>query len=421
MEIAIIGAGWYGCHLALALAKAGYKVTLIDKNKDIFQGISGQFGIRLHCGSHYPRSPETRESCRRGFEKFMTTYPDLVVDHEYSIYAVGNNDSMGKPSHVTTSEFKSVCDEFQKDTAVSPSEWDFENVFSAHNIKEPSILIGEPLRNYFRKALDQAGIKLQLDTEISALQPGEHGASINMNGQSVPFDKVINASSFQSFQPKEALPFPFEIAYQPCLGLIYEDSDPGQKPLSVIMMDGLFPCLMPLVDSKPFNHRYLLTHGQYTIMESCSTTEEAYKILNQIDEEYIKTEIKPRCEAEMNRFWPDFGERFQFRAWQGNVLAKFRTQTEFRSAVTFEKDNVISIVPGKVSNIFDVENDTLALLKNVNLQIHNGFRYPSDGILAHGLGEILTKPSDIRATTNLHTFHEIKNSQTNVNAPPSFS
>ncbi|MCE3045437.1 FAD-dependent oxidoreductase [Legionella sp. 16cNR16C] len=421
MEIAIIGAGWYGCHLALALAKAGHKVTLIDKNKAIFQGISGQFGIRLHCGSHYPRSPETRESCRRGFEAFMATYPDLVVDHEYSIYAVGTTDSMGKASHVSASEFKSVCDEFQKDTAISPDELDFANILSAHNIKEPSLLIGEPLREYFQNALKEAGVTLQLDTEIKAIQPGDRGAALHMNGEMRSFDKVINASSFQSFQPQDELPFPFEIAYQPCLGLIYEDSDPGQKPISVIMMDGLFPCLMPLVDSKPFNHRYLVTHGQYTIMESCSTTDEAYRILNQIDNDYIQTQIKPRCEAEMNRFWPDFAERFQFKSWQGNVLAKFKTKTEFRSAVTFEKDHVISIVPGKVSNIFDVEHDTLALLNNANIQTHNGFRYPADGVLAHGLSEILTKPSDRRATTNLHTFQEIKPMPAPVSNPPSFS
>ena len=38
MKIAIIGAGWYGCHLTLFFQKLGYEVTLYEKNNKIFTG-----------------------------------------------------------------------------------------------------------------------------------------------------------------------------------------------------------------------------------------------------------------------------------------------------------------------------------------------------------------------------------------------
>ena len=50
MKIAIIGGGWTGCHLAISLSKKGHDVTILERNTDIFQGVSGNFGIRLHKG-----------------------------------------------------------------------------------------------------------------------------------------------------------------------------------------------------------------------------------------------------------------------------------------------------------------------------------------------------------------------------------
>ena len=97
MDIGIIGGGWYGCHVAVALSKKGHKVTLFEKSSDVFQGVSGDFGQRLHKGPHYPRSFETRESCRRSHNEFLERYPELVVKHEYSTYALGITDSIGNP------------------------------------------------------------------------------------------------------------------------------------------------------------------------------------------------------------------------------------------------------------------------------------------------------------------------------------
>ena len=97
MKIYIIGSGWYGCHIALVLAKLGYEVTILEKNKDIFQGTSGQFGIRLHEGPHYPRSKLTRESCRRNGEEFKQCYPELVIPHCYSLDPQVFCDAYGLP------------------------------------------------------------------------------------------------------------------------------------------------------------------------------------------------------------------------------------------------------------------------------------------------------------------------------------
>jgi L-2-hydroxyglutarate oxidase LhgO len=59
-KIAVIGAGWFGCHIAYQLIKKNYSVKIYEERNDIFCGASGNNQNRLHLGFHYPRSLITR-------------------------------------------------------------------------------------------------------------------------------------------------------------------------------------------------------------------------------------------------------------------------------------------------------------------------------------------------------------------------
>lgn len=56
MNIAIIGAGWFGCLIADELLKRNYKVRIFERENEIFNNASGNNQNRLHLGFHYPRS-----------------------------------------------------------------------------------------------------------------------------------------------------------------------------------------------------------------------------------------------------------------------------------------------------------------------------------------------------------------------------
>ena len=49
MNIAIIGAGWYGLHIASKLTEGGHLITIFEKSDRIFSGASGNnhpsFGV----------------------------------------------------------------------------------------------------------------------------------------------------------------------------------------------------------------------------------------------------------------------------------------------------------------------------------------------------------------------------------------
>jgi hypothetical protein len=414
MKIAIIGAGWNGCHLALTLEQEGHEVQVYEKLPEIFSKISGSFGIRLHAGPHYPRSTETRKSCHKGFELFKKTYPELIIPHEYSVYALGKEDADDNPPKVNKEEFQKVCDESESCKSIDMEQFGYKGLISAYNIDEPSIALGERLRKFFSKRLEKEGIEVHYNYTVTELKQMEFGVALSDGNTSTVFDKVINATSYQNLLPNdEDFPFDMEVIYQPCLALKYKDKSPGKKPFSFIVMDGWFPCMMPYIcddeDENNVSRNYILTHGKWTIMGSCKTPQQANQILTELNDSFVEEKIKNPSAKEMIRFWPNFEDRFEYIGWKGEVLAKIKTRREFRSAVTYEKNNVIHIVPGKVSNIFDVETEVNQLITRKNTIEHKGYFYIEGGVLDSSHKEISEKPWENEiCTTNLQTFDELR-------------
>ena len=52
MRIAVVGAGYYGCHLARCLIAAGHDVLIFERN-GIFAGASGNSGIKTDPASGF--------------------------------------------------------------------------------------------------------------------------------------------------------------------------------------------------------------------------------------------------------------------------------------------------------------------------------------------------------------------------------
>ncbi|ASQ46605.1 FAD-dependent oxidoreductase [Legionella clemsonensis] len=424
-KIAIIGAGWYGCHLASALKKAGFDVTLFEKNDTILNSVSGNFGIRLHRGPHYQLSPETRRNCQEVFEQFCNLYPELVVQHDYSIYAHGLIDAKGNLSKVDKEKFDEVCKETPdcRSLNIEQTPYNKEEIDSVMNLDEPSVVIGERLRKEFSAKLNAANIEVKCNCSIKDIKSTANGFVLTTEkGEEYLFDNVINATGYQDFVPpkvKENFPVKMEVVYQPCLALKYRDLTPGEKPFSFIVMDGWFPCVMPCIEQDPFQHEYILTHGAFTIQASHDTPEKAYDLLEKLTEDYLEN-IKRLSEHEIERFWPGFTNRFEYIGVKKAVLAKIKTKTEFRSAVTFETDGIIHVIPGKINNVINVDPEVEALIRDVNCLSENGIRFMKGGILDRARTEIASKPALGEPNTcTLDTFAELNNkTHSTTSIPP---
>ena len=142
-------------------------------------------------------------------------------------------------------------------------------------------------------------------------------------------------------------------------------------------------------------------------MASYTHAYEAKKHLASIDDEFVNKNVRPNCEREINRFIPSFNNRFKYVKWTGAVIAKIKSNTEFRSAISFkdETSGMIYVLPGKVSNIFDAEDEVEALIKNENVirDKKNGYSYIKEGTLDAALPELQEDITE-RNTCDLQTF-----------------
>lgn len=94
MKIRILGGGFYGSHLALALLADGHEVELHEIAERLFSGASGNIPARLHSGTHYPRSKLTRDACLEHRARFMTRYGAFTRGVRCNVYAVAQDDSL---------------------------------------------------------------------------------------------------------------------------------------------------------------------------------------------------------------------------------------------------------------------------------------------------------------------------------------
>ncbi|KAL3465706.1 hypothetical protein BJX64DRAFT_285309 [Aspergillus heterothallicus] len=409
--IAIIGGGWSGCHTALELATAGYSVTILEKGRDLFSGVSGQFGIRIHRGPHYPRSSGTRESCRRDFSRFTSKYHELVVPVNPAVYSLARYDSTGRESKVSAHAFGDVCQESAHCSAANVGEFVRENsdesqVECAYKLDEPCAFLNPYLKTYFRERLSAAGVGLRVNTEVvevkkwhEAQGQGQGKHCVLTSDAHECYDAVVNATGYMSVLPDGLLtnlPINADIRYQACIALHYKDSksDPRDAPLSFIVMDGWFPCLMPSVGEPGSRGEYVLTHGAYTILGSFETPAHATQCLSDMTSAFMETEIKPRIESEMERFWPGFTDQFVYQGWKGSVMPKMVTDTEFRSSVVFENEGVIYIFPGKISNVVEAADEVLELLEEGGGRVTKqaGYAYARDSELTRSKREIEQRP-----------------------------
>lgn len=89
--VCVIGGGWFGCYAAFRLQQMGIKYTLIESEKELFSGASGNNQNRLHQGWHYPRSYATRKMSYDGFRKFQHAFPTLSTEVTRNVYCIAED------------------------------------------------------------------------------------------------------------------------------------------------------------------------------------------------------------------------------------------------------------------------------------------------------------------------------------------
>lgn len=335
-HIAIVGAGWYGCHLALSLSQSGHIVSLFDRSESVFSGASFFNQNRLHLGFHYPRSYTTRIQSKRGFRLFVKKYPDLLSSIDMNCYAISSAESL--------LDFKTYCD------IMSSTGLEWEDVssclpLSIKNISgaiacEELLIDANKAKQFFLKSLGPI-FKSSSPINQERLLKLSHSNDLVLD---CTWNNLIPSQNY---------------VYESCVVYVYKSSLPSR--IGLTFMDG------PLFSLFPFDSNlYTLTHVSHTPLGRFSLPHEALLSIKNLTSEKLY-EIRSAIESHVLRYLPSFYSFFSYHSFYTALKTKqVSTLCDNRNTFMVQTcDNIFSIHSGKIDTVFDIEHQVATVISDL--------------------------------------------------------
>lgn len=321
MKIIIIGGGWYGCHLAMAL-KGEHDIALLEQRPELFRGASGSNPARLHIGPHYPRSQRTRRACQSHSEAFLAHYGELTRPIGRNLYAVAENDSLmdfGTYQQVLRSEIECI-------RVYDAAEFGLKHVEGALLVNERHI-VTDAARRFFTKELESV---VTYDAEVEFVDSARGWADLVIDATFCTNDEV----GIDRFEP--------------CITLMLE----GPTFEAVTIMDGPFPSLYPWNEDSGLSS---LTSAKFTPLARCSTHAKAREVLAEQTAETISARAAAMI-AQMAHFLPRMLDSHKHVGELLSVRAMPRSGSAERLVdVQQVDDKTLRIRAGKIDAVFEAE------------------------------------------------------------------
>ncbi len=339
IKIAIIGAGWFGCHIGFQLKQNRFDVKIFEKENDIFKNASGNNTNRLHLGFHYPRSFLTRKMSYEGYKKFIKQYPSLTRPLKNNIYAIAKSKfNKMSPSLYKNSMVKSNL----KFSNLNNEKIDLVNIDKTFNTNERGIN-NIKAKEFFKKKLKD---NIFLKKEIKSIKRINKKFKINNK----IYDFVINCSYQQSFKIKH-----LDLTYEHCLLSIYKAKNKNQK--SYTIMDGPFYTLLKW--NKNLFGLYSVKDSRIFISKNFNRVHKSFKSLSVKKENQVKEKI-------LNgflKFYPNFKNNFKFVKNLYTIRTIIKNKKDARVCIVKNNENFINILSGKIDHIFYAYKEVLKCIK----------------------------------------------------------
>ena len=342
-SIAIIGAGWYGCHLASSLDAIGINVKVFEMNSRPLHEASGNNQFRLHLGFHYARHYNTRMQSRDGYMRFVERYPSLSGQVINNVYAVPTKDSL-----IDFLTYRLIMTASGIDYSESANTSLTLNNIDGLLVTEERGLHTETARAYFEQRLDG---RLIFNCKVESIK--EKSNCIYVNGEC--FDYVIDATWGHFTTP------PMKVFYEPTILLYYELIETKNIFPALTFVDGPLCSIYPTEDPV----LYTLSSVPHTPVGQFSTADEARSVKNKLDKNTVLQKVK--CmESQVSQYVPYFNEVFRFVAPQFSIKTKPIGSYDDRSCHVFKRGRVFSVMSGKIDTVFFAAERILSMLESLD-------------------------------------------------------
>jgi FAD dependent oxidoreductase len=159
VRVAVVGAGVYGATIAVELARAGHRIDLYERHRDLLHGATRAQQARLHLGYHYPRSLATALACKQDAARFQARFPLAVNRRNGHYYAIADRGSLTSPD-----AYLAFCEELDAGAKVVAAPSWLDGVSACVRVPEALVNV-VALREQLRGELRHAGVGWHRDAD----------------------------------------------------------------------------------------------------------------------------------------------------------------------------------------------------------------------------------------------------------------
>ena len=320
MNIAIIGGGWVGCHLAVKL-KNTHKITIYEKNKTLFEETSYNNQNRLHLGFHYSRNSKTRNLCLNTFDRFLKDYSFLTKELSKNLYCIPENESI-----IDYDTFKEI---FKK--------YDTEEVSTDLKTIEGCVKTNERFIN-FKHA------NSFFNDELKDLVVNETIDTVKLKKLQTKYDLIINCTNNHIKDKNKLNSF-----YESTITLIYEKINETEFD-ALTLVDGKLFSIYPYQ-----NNEYTVTDVEHTPIKKFKSVKKLNQFINQFNPDIIKKK-QTLIESRIKKYYGNFTNDFKYKSYLLSTKSKIENLSDDRSPIISDEGNLINCFTGKIQGIYLIED-----------------------------------------------------------------
>lgn len=337
MRFAVIGAGFYGLHIATRLKALGLEVNVYEKSDRLLSFASGNNQFRLHLGFHYARNFRTRQQSRDGYFRFLERYGALTKSIHSNYYLVPRGDSLIDFQTYKLIMMSSGLDFVEKDC---PSEITYP---CGSVLTSERVLMIERARQYFYK---QIGDSIQLNTEAS-VNVSDHNVEVNGHA----YDYCIDCTWGH-------LAHDADFFFESTILLYYKKRSSDAPAKAFTFVDGPLCSIYPTERSDVFT----LSSVPHTPVARHATSADALHSINSLTAHDINLK-RLLMEQQLMKYYPSFLDEYEYMDPQLSIKTKPFGQDDDRSCYVKKCGRLIKCLSGKVDNIFYAASEVLAMIE----------------------------------------------------------
>lgn len=320
MRIRVVGAGFYGAHIALSLIKDGHDVEIHEIRDGMFKGASGGIPARIHQGFHYPRSKKTRDACQKHIPEFMRVYGAFAKQVPVNVYAIAQDQSMV--------DYEQYIDTLKREVdflEVDPVTYGLVNVEGAVLTNEQHI-VTDRVKNHFGCVLSD---HIKYNTPAGVIDDPSYDLTIDCS-----FCANDNAGIDR---------------YEPCVvGMLS-----GPTDTAVTIMDGPFGSLYPWNEEQGLNS---LSSAKWSpLSKTCKNWSEANHILETTPEKHVIKRVQNMFN-DLIEYYPRLADDYRIEGYHTSIRAMPLSGADARLVdVVKVGEKAIRVRAGKIDAVIHAE------------------------------------------------------------------